>query len=95
MKPGARIYIRATFGINVVLVVLLLLEAARTRLWKGLRSVDYMDPAHLILNAISPVEPGLVDLHHLKDSSLGLVQVSREPSSTTKLHNLSDRANGD
>lgn len=48
VKVGENIYIRAVFGINIVVIVVVIAEAMRTKLWRKMLTNDYMDPADLI-----------------------------------------------
>ena len=50
-RYGTAIYIYLTFAINIVIVLLLLEEAMRTRGWRNLLYFDYMDPRSLIISS--------------------------------------------
>ncbi|KAJ4300965.1 hypothetical protein N0V90_003054 [Kalmusia sp. IMI 367209] len=56
MRVGDDVYIRAAFGINLVVFILLIIEAVRTRLWHRLGTFDYMDPVDVILGALRKKE---------------------------------------
>jgi hypothetical protein len=49
LRVGEYKYIFAIFVINTIIVLLLAVEAARTRLWADMPPLDYMDPAALMI----------------------------------------------
>lgn len=51
LRVGQDIYIHAVFGVNVVILVLVLAEAVRTRAWKALVDFNYMDVSSLIISS--------------------------------------------
>jgi hypothetical protein len=52
LKLGQRVYIYAIFVLNLVVVMTLLEEAIRTRLWRGLVEWDYMDIGQVIVSGL-------------------------------------------
>jgi hypothetical protein len=62
MRVDKDVYIRAIFGINIFICLLMVVEAVRTRLWYKVSSFDYMDPADVILGA-SQKKEGLPSDH--------------------------------
>ena len=48
LRPGEVIYIRAIFAVNLLIVMVLLIESGRTRLWRHVPMMDYLDPGALI-----------------------------------------------
>ena len=49
LRVGEDVYIRAVFGINVVVIFLVFAETVRTRAWRRAGGFDYMDPSDLVL----------------------------------------------
>jgi hypothetical protein len=49
IRVGEPIYIYAIAAINFLLVLVFLLEAARTKGWKGLKKFDYMDIKSVVI----------------------------------------------
>ena len=50
-STGSGLYIYLTFAINAFVVLVLMEEALRTRVWKNLLYFDYTDPRSLIIGA--------------------------------------------
>jgi hypothetical protein len=51
LKLGQEIYIYAIFLVNLVVLILVLEEMIRTRLWRGLGKWDYMDIGRVIVSS--------------------------------------------
>lgn len=53
LKIGQSQYIKAIFVLNLVVVVIVVVEATRTMLWKGLCDWDYMDIKGIIVSSLN------------------------------------------
>ncbi|KAI3331479.1 hypothetical protein HD806DRAFT_518499 [Xylariaceae sp. AK1471] len=49
LRVGEDMYIYATFAVNIVVILLIAVEGVRTKGWRGLASLDYLDPGALLL----------------------------------------------
>lgn len=61
LRVGDDKYIYIIFAVDVVILLLVAIECLRTRGWRGMTSLDYLDPAALLLAHEQPKEEDLVD----------------------------------